>query len=677
MTARDLLVGCVVENHPKYLEQAFRLVRSIRWFGGDLAQARLLVCAVEEIADSSRRELESYGAEVRVVRRFHHKNGSANRLRFFEEAWEADRELLLALDCDTLVVRDPLPLIRHGRLQAKIEPLPTVTHDVFVRLFRHFGLPLPPRDRLTGLTRTPTIPYFNGGVVLIPSDLARQLVPVWGYFNRELAERPELVYPCERHLHQASLSLALAACPVPFEEAPVELNYQLNAVHLQPPEGFLTLDPAILHYHDLVDLDGGLLPPPYPLARMRSERFNQRQRQERSPSSRARVAHQVSSRGLSAPPPQIAMLGMHGAGISTVTRLLSLMGLGAGPGERFPIRAPAADPQEAWEDSDEVVILNDALLAALGASWSEADDLDLGRLSESQRRAFETRASELIQSFNFQGPWVFEDPRLCLLFPLWRRVLERPVCVLVHRGPLPVACSLQDRDGLAIPLGIALWELYARAALASSLDLPRVLVSYDDLIAAPIATLRRLREELARRRVAGLREPEEADVRHALETVLDRHPCDRTAQRSYLNAAQIELLESLESGAALALDPLPSLSVGARDTLAAHRHALAEKRTLRAEIDYRDGVIAEFEVRNTLQCREAVELQARCDELRFTEVKMEALDRLLAAVFASRSWRSGHAASRLFRLLFRSASLTAPQRWERLRAEIQAGTRMQ
>ncbi|HEX5719367.1 MAG TPA: hypothetical protein VF179_24610, partial [Thermoanaerobaculia bacterium] len=271
--------------------------------------------------------------------------------------------------------------------------------------------------------------------------------------------------------------------------------------------------------------------------------------------------------------------------------------------------------------------------------------------------------------------WVFNDPRLCLLFPFWRRLLEQPVCVLVHRDPLPVARSLQDRDGLAIPFGIALWELHARAALAGSFGLPRVLVSYHDLIAAPVATLRRLREELDRLGVKGLRELEEADVKLFLDPALDRHPRDPAAQRSHLNASQLELLESLESGAALALDPVPSLSAGARDTLAAHRDALAERRRLRAEIDYRDGVIAGLEVRNTLQLREAVEqkveLQACSGELLQTEAETEALDKLLATVFASRSWRTGHAASRLFRLLFRSASPTAPQLWERLRAEIQ------
>src|SRR5262245_30974234 len=122
------------------MEQALRLVRSIRWFGGELAGARLLVCVVEGSTPAARQELESLGAEVRAVRRFHPGNGSANRLRFFEEAVESGCETFLVLDCDTLVVRDPLPLLQRGRLQAKIESLPTVTHDVFVRLFRHFRL---------------------------------------------------------------------------------------------------------------------------------------------------------------------------------------------------------------------------------------------------------------------------------------------------------------------------------------------------------------------------------------------------------------------------------------------------------------------------------------------------------------------------------------------------------
>src|SRR5262249_21555519 len=156
---------------------------------------RLLVCTVGEIARAWREPLERYGAEVRAVERFHAGSPAANRLRFFEEAWAEDRELLLVLDCDTLVVRDPLPLLARGSLQAKVEDRPTVPHVFSVRLSRHFGLPLPPRDRLMAWTRTPTIPYLNAGVLLVPTDLSRRLVPAWAQFNRELAEHPELAYP--------------------------------------------------------------------------------------------------------------------------------------------------------------------------------------------------------------------------------------------------------------------------------------------------------------------------------------------------------------------------------------------------------------------------------------------------------------------------------------------------
>lgn len=655
VTAHDLVVGCVTDDDPTLQQQALRLVQSIRWFGGELAKARLLVCAVDGIADPARRELESYGAEVRVVPRFHPRNGSSNRLRFFEEV-EGHAGDILLLDCDIVIVRDPLPLLARGRMQARVAPLPSVTHEVFERLFRHYGIPLPPRHHHTGWTRTPTIPYFNAGVLFGPAELARQLVPVWGRFNRELADRPELAYPCEKHIHQASLSLALASCPVPFDEAPFELNYQLNATHLEPPEGFLALDPAILHYHLGADPEGYLMPPPYPLARLRSEMFNERLREERkgARAGRAGRAGAAARPAPSAPPSQVAVLGMHRGGSSAVTRLLNLAGLAAGPVERFPI-PDLANPKGYWENSD-VVILDDALLAALGATWSDPLDLDLGRLPAAQREAFEDRARGLIASFDRQGPWLFKDPRLCLLFPFWRNLLTRPVCVLIHRDPLPVARSLEDRDVLPVPLGLALWELHVKAALAGSLGLPRVLVSYHDLMEAPGETLRRLVGELAGLGVEGLREPEEAEVASFLDPALDRHARDPEARRGYLNPAQLELVEALESGAALALDPVPALSSGARDALAAHRFVRAERRKRRRNLDHRDGVIAEMAARQALERREA-------------EKKIDRLDKLLAAVFSSRSWRFGHALSRLLRRFSPSPHPSAFERWQSLRGE--------
>ena len=66
------------------------------------------------------------------------------------------------------------------------------------------------------------------------------------------------------------------------------------------------------------------------------------------------------------------------------------------------------------------------------------------------------------------GPSVWKDPRICLLLPYWRAVLQAPMAaVLVWRAPLAVARSLRRRDGTPLPYGVALWERYNRSAIAN------------------------------------------------------------------------------------------------------------------------------------------------------------------------------------------------------------------
>jgi len=621
--AADLLIGCVTEDEPKYLAQALRLVQSIRWFGGELAGAAILVCAVESIGEPARRALEELGAEVRVVERFPAGNPSANKLQLFAEALGFGRETLLLLDCDTVVVRDPLPWMRRGVVQAKIAHLPSVTSEVFARLFDHFGLPLPPPAYVNAITGTPTIRYCNSGVVLMPADVARRFVPVWRDYNLRLAAAPALAHPCERHVHQASLTLAFAACPVPFAEAPEELNYQLNQTHREPPAGFLDIDPAILHYHGHVDVDGYLRPVPYPLAQARIESFNRRLREERGKGS-----------------PQVVVLGMHRSGTSAVTRVLNMMGLWLGPPDSYP-PADAANPTGYWELRD-VWALDEAVLAALGTEWWDAAALDVERLGPLAQRHFVQRARHIVDGLDRGGPWVIKDPRLCVLFPLWRRVLERPVCILVHRDPLAVARSLQERDGLSISHGIALWELYNRQALTASLGLPRILVSYRELVDAPEATAERLRRELTRLAgpgAAGLSLPSVDELRAFVAPALDRHPGDPELEGQILTAPQLELRRALADGSALDLDPVPPLSAPALDLLSSF--SLLARSTARSSQLAAD--------------REAAE--RRIDEL----------DRIVDAILASRSWKIGSALTTAFRkLLGRPAAPTAAERRESL-----------
>lgn len=272
----EIVVGCVAEDKPLLLAQARRMVRSLRWFGGELAGARALVCVTGEIAPGDRRALEAEGAEVRIVEPFDRRNPSSHKLQFFAEALATGARGLLLLDCDQAVVGDPLPLLAAGALQAKIADVPSVTHDAFERLFRHFGLPLPARRYRTTLQGDPTILYCNTGMVFLPRELALELVPVWREWNRRILDCLELLGPCAHHCHQASFSLALAAHPVPFAAAPPALNFPLHLHPQPPPAALLAADPVILHYHSRVDTTGCLLPSPYPRAQARITALNRR-----------------------------------------------------------------------------------------------------------------------------------------------------------------------------------------------------------------------------------------------------------------------------------------------------------------------------------------------------------------------------------------------------------------
>ncbi len=336
------------------------------------------------------------------------------------------------------------------------------------------------------------------------------------------------------------------------------------------------------------------------------------------------------------PATQVVVLGMHRSGTSTLTGLLRLLGLWAGKEDDFP---PADDHNQAgyWEHRG-VWSVNESILAALGVSWSEVADLGLSRLDGESRARLRERAREVVQDLDLHGPWVVKDPRLCLLFPFWREILEHPFCVLIYREPLPVARSLAARDGFPISYGIALWELYTREALASTRGLPRVLISHRELMADPAATLQRLHHHLMQLDGPGLgslRLPTAEEIRAVVDPALVHHPHEPESERLYLTPPQLDLLDALEQGTALDLDPVPPLSAGARDLLATHHSLQATTRDLRRALSW-----------------------------------LGELDALFSAVLESRSWKIGRAVtSALGRLLGRS-EISAPERRDRLMAEV-------
>ena len=278
---------------------------------------------------------------------------------------------------------------------------------------------------------------------------------------------------------------------------------------------------------------------------------------------------------------QLVVLGMHRSGTSMLARVLGLMGCYAGPLEAFS-PPDAANSRGYWERRD-VWAVNEAILESLGRRWYDVAGLDLAQLAEGSRPELEDRVRSIVRALDAHRPWVIKDPRLCLLFPFWRRFLDRPVCVLIDRDPLAVARSLQARDGFPLFFGIALWECYTLKAILSTAGLPRIAVSYHDLLARPAATASRLREALLALGVEGLHDPAAAEIAAFVEPALEHYDGDEAALRGTLNAQQLDLQQAIASRAVLAMEP-PPLSPGAVDLLAAYPRLLAEREELRAKI---------------------------------------------------------------------------------------------
>ena len=276
-----ILFACVTDNQKEYLEKALRLIKSIRWFGGRSSQADILVCAVNGINSYYENLFRSYGVTVRTAPEFHPRNRYANKLRIFDQPEIKEYETLILLDCDTLVLQDPLPYV-DGNFRARIAPVPTISSATLAKLCARLHLQAPAPIYTNTYAGTKTIWYCNSGVLVLPVALIEHIVPHWRTYQNLLLDDPILFKACGLHTNQASLALAYIVNPLPFNQLPFAMNFQLNHVHMPPPMEVIEADPVIIHYHQKHDALGCILPLPYTKAHQRVQVFNSRLRKEQA-----------------------------------------------------------------------------------------------------------------------------------------------------------------------------------------------------------------------------------------------------------------------------------------------------------------------------------------------------------------------------------------------------------
>ncbi len=193
-----------------------------------------------------------------------------------------------------------------------------------------------------------------------------------------------------------------------------------------------------------------------------------------------------------------------------VARLLNLMGLYFGTEDSGPL--PESDlPKGSWERND-VVKVNDLLLATQGATWRNVVSFQPRHIPEALQRDFQRRISEIVLRMETQRPWFIKDPRLSLTLPLWQPVLEMPVYVIPCRDPLEIALSLERRDRIPLAAGLALWHRYSADLLNATRGGKRIFVSHAKLISDPVAATAQLADDLEKYGVHLPRRPLDQEI---------------------------------------------------------------------------------------------------------------------------------------------------------------------
>jgi hypothetical protein len=256
----DVVVCCVAEDRDRDHLEVELLFRSLQRFGGALARSRQVAYFVDHVDRVVRDRLVGIGVEVELVAPIDARCPHANKIRMFLDV-EDSVDWLVALDTDVVITDDFSRFLTGSTALAKPVDHDPLSMDQWTRLFRTFGLEVPPERYRTAFHWVDTIGYFNSGVLLVPGSMASKLGLVWREFiPRVLDSYADLpgVGAHAFHTDQFALALAFAEMDVTPAPLPPSMNFPTHhPMHksCRPHE----VNPFLLHHHHRVDDNGELL----------------------------------------------------------------------------------------------------------------------------------------------------------------------------------------------------------------------------------------------------------------------------------------------------------------------------------------------------------------------------------------------------------------------------------
>ena len=285
MQADRIFIGCnVKEKNSEYanLETEY-LFKTLYEFGGNLGNAKRVACFTEEPDTLIKNILEKIQVQIRINEGFDNKYPFANAINILEEGIKEDVDVIVMLDTDIVISHDFTESLSKQKILAKPEDSDPFTLDDWQALFDFFKLQLPQERFKTSCSGQETIPYFNGGVMIIPKIHASELLEQWKYFLKQLLDKQNALpknfseNPHDnkqpRFFDQIAFSLAITKSKLPYEILPLSMNYPYSGtVHYsEHPE---ILEPFIIHHHHCILENGKLMLSPYRLINNKIDTIN-------------------------------------------------------------------------------------------------------------------------------------------------------------------------------------------------------------------------------------------------------------------------------------------------------------------------------------------------------------------------------------------------------------------
>ena len=119
------------------------------------------------------------------------------------------------------------------------------------------------------------------------------------------------------------------------------------------------------------------------------------------------------------------------------------------------------NPEGHYEDADFLKINKD-ILSMFGGSWKNPPEIDIDVAVNEFRARIEECIKNSEREARLQGyrSWGFKDPRTCITFPVYARIIDDIQIITTNRDPLEVAKSLNKWHRVPISDGIKLNDYY-------------------------------------------------------------------------------------------------------------------------------------------------------------------------------------------------------------------------